>query len=96
MSNAYYEQLQFKPKINEISRIIGRKTQVADLADITQSRLHKQRLKEELEKKKMEDCSFKPKINRKKGYKKVKSHYGKMNIMDNIKKSQNLKEKRLE
>jgi len=33
IKKAYYEKLKFKPKINKISKIIGKRTKVKEMAD---------------------------------------------------------------
>jgi len=60
INRAYYNKLQFKPKINPISKVIGKRTRAKDMADNSKVLEHKRRIKEEIENKKLKECSFKP------------------------------------
>jgi hypothetical protein len=71
INRAHYDKISFRPKIDNISKAIGKRTKVADMADNSEAILHKKLIKEELEKKKLKECSFKPRINKKKKFKKV-------------------------
>lgn len=80
MNKAYYSKITFCPKINKISKAIGKKTKVQDMADNSESILHKKKIKEELERKKLKECSFKPKINKKRKFNRVESNYSVKNL----------------
>ncbi len=56
----FYDRIKFKPKINSISKVIGKHTKAKDMADNSGVLEHKRRIKEEIEKKKLKECSFKP------------------------------------
>jgi hypothetical protein len=73
LEKCYYAQFDFKPKINEISRFVGKDHTVEDLYNQKESYKIK-KLKEERTRNDSDDCTFKPKINKDK-YENVKSNY---------------------
>ena len=75
MNRAYYDKLKFKPQINSISRAIGKRTRAKDMADNSKALEHKKKIKEEIEKQKLKECSFKPQLNKKRKFCNVKSNY---------------------
>jgi len=69
----YYAQFDFKPKINEISRFVGRDHTIEDLYNKPESEKVK-RLKEQINNH-QDGCTFKPVINKKDKYENVQSNY---------------------
>jgi hypothetical protein len=73
LEKCYYAQYDFKPKINEISRFVGKDNTYEDLYTNKESnKLRK--IREEKNKVETEGCTFKPKINKDR-FENVKSNY---------------------
>ena len=71
MEESYYGQFEFKPKINEVSRHIGKENNLNELSnkkDITS------RKSKEFKIENMQECTFNPKINKNK-FENIQSNY---------------------
>ena len=85
----------FKPNINPISRMIvqSKVNQLdTDLADVTKREQRLMKKKVLAQEEKMKECSFKPKINKKKQFDNVQSHYNCNNYDKKIEEYQERKE----
>jgi len=86
MQKLHYEQYSFKPEINQISKDIGKKTTVDDLAYNRDAKEHLRILREKSIDNMLTMCSFQPQVNKKKKYENVEPLYSKEeSIMDNVK-----------
>jgi len=86
MQKMHYEQYTFKPEINQISKDIGKKTTIDDLAYNRDAKEHLRILREKSIDNMLTQCSFQPQVNKNKKYENVEPLYSKEDqIMDNVK-----------
>jgi len=86
MRKAYYDQFTFQPAINAVSKSLGRKSSIDELAYNREGKEHLRLLREKSIDNMLNQCSFKPKINHNKKYEQVQSQYQKnAQILENIK-----------
>lgn len=84
----------FRPHLNENSRILAKKKEGRELTDDTERAERMMKKKKQAENWRMKECSFKPKINRKKKFKNIESNYSNKNYDKKI--NEYLEKKRLE
>lgn len=85
LSKQEEQKYKFQPSINRISKIIGKSKTFNDIADYTSKDEKNKKLKDSLLKKELEECYFKPKINRQS--KEIKSRYKSVKSEDTVKKA---------
>ena len=69
----------FKPQLNEKSKQLARRRNLDDIVDMSEKEQRMIAKKKQAEDYKMKECSFRPKINKGKKFKKVESHYSQKN-----------------
>ena len=84
--------MTFKPAINEISKKIGKRTKMQQMANNADAILHKKQLKEENEQKKLQECSFRPNIKKKKKFENVQSRYSQKRLKNQVRLEEKEKE----
>ncbi len=90
----YYSQFNFKPKINDISKIVGADNSLDELATKKESK-KLQEIKRKIIDEELNQERFQPRINRDK-YEKIQSNYKlDEDIMRNIKEKENMKKEKL-
>ncbi|EAS02389.1 hypothetical protein TTHERM_00727490 (macronuclear) [Tetrahymena thermophila SB210] len=95
IQKAYYDQFQFKPEINPLSKKIARKRSLDSLAFDKDKNQKKKKIKEKVENEKMKECTFQPTVNKNKKYNNLKSHYAADNIQQSLKEEKENKEKQI-
>lgn len=95
LENFYYAQYDFKPKINPISRFVGRDHNIEDLTNKRESSKAR-RYRDDRNRDETEGCTFKPKLNKSK-YDNIESTY-KLddNILNRIKDELKYKNEKIE
>ena len=97
LNEEYYSQYKFEPKINSLSKQLGRTVSLNELSNV-QDFQKKQKLKQrQLEKDMEKDCSFKPSLMSNKKYQNVTSNYRQSeDISNTIQEQQRQKQQRIE
>jgi hypothetical protein len=93
----YYSEFKFEPKINSISKNLGKSTSLNEIATNLFSKALKNKLAEEKLAEEESKYNYKPKISKSKDFEYISSTYKQIdNLTQTLKRQQSIKERRIE
>ena len=97
LKEEHYSRYTYEPKINQISKKLGRSSSLNEIAYSNAAKEAKKKVAEEKAAEQERTCSFTPKINRKEKFKDIDSRYRQgENISTIISEQNNIKEQKIE